>query len=215
MDNTSIITVQEAADICSRLSGKDSEGFAKCAVTYMSYEYDETKTEETQQIHTITNGIATVTIEKRIPEFFTLDIEFPSSEDTELALFWGRLQEYRRKQVMEPDKNWIFFLNLLELDSLQYNIEKPDELFTINLMNPILHVVTRKEPMDRVTENESDEYLMGGNIVRLLFHGSLVSFDIVNNIDTNQILGDVLRENDSDRYLDEVMNKENDVNKRN
>ena len=212
MDNATTITVQEAANICERLSGKDSESFAKCAVTYMNYEYDETKIEETQQIHTISNGIATLTVEKRIPEFFTLDIEFPSSEDTELALFWGRLQEYRRKQVMEPNKNWVFFINLLELDSIKYNTEKPDELFTINLMNPILHVITRKEPTDHVTENESDEYLMGGNIVRLLFHGSLVSFDLVNNIDTNQILGDVLRENDSDRYLDEVMDKENNNN---
>ena len=201
-DGLNYLSDEDLASFIRRLSGiNESTGAANAEISYQAYDAGNEKDFDRNNIYQIANAYVRIMRNKRFDDLFLVDIVFKSSEDTELKLFWGRLQRHLRNESESSDKDWIFYINLLERASVTEQTTENDVLLTANIFNPILCYLTRETPNLRVTESEIAGELQGGNIVRMLVPAPLLTFNISDDIDTNEIKGDVLRNEEQARYI--------------
>lgn len=202
-DGTIELTESLFNDFINRLSGINPEtGYAKAEIAYQAYDYNAPETDpDKARVYTISNAAIYVARNKRFPQVFTVDIVFKSSEDTELKLLWGRMQKHMRNQTETSDHTWILYFNILERASVSNQTETTDSLLTMNIYNPILYYITREVPNQRVSETIVDGELLGGNIIRMLVPAELLTFSINDDMDTNEIKGEVQRDLEQSRFL--------------
>ena len=194
----------------SALSGRTPDGRSKAKISYQAYALEDPQdSADRSRIYTLSTACAELSIDQKNPGFFVLDVIFQSCHDPELKLFWARLQQHKRNIAQNPEKTWIFYINLLEMASVSVRSDHEDLLVTGNVLNPLIFYLTREVPNQMIEENqekrihrdqESDE-LQGGNIVRMLIADNLVQFQINNSLDTREIKGQVEREEQEKRYI--------------
>ena len=195
------------------LSGKTDEGDSKTQISYQSYCFEAPEDDmDKNRVYTLAKASAEISIDKKNPGFFVIDIIFPSYNDPELKLFWARFQNHRKNIAKDPNKTWIFYINIMEKASISVRTEGRDVLVMGSVFNPLIGYLTREVPNQLIEEDQErrvrDENgtpieLQGGNIVRLLVADSLVQFQIRNDIDTQTIKGEVEREEEEKRFINE------------
>jgi hypothetical protein len=198
------------------LSGRNENGESKVQVSYQSYALEEPEdSPDKTRIYTVSNAACELSIDKKNPGFFVLDIIFQSYNDPELKLLWARLQRHKANIAKDPAKTWIFYINLLEKASVSVRTEERDVLVMGNVFNPLIYYLTREVPNQVIEEDqerritEKDELtgtrktvdIQGGNIIRMLIADNLVQFQIRSDVDTQEIKGEVEREQEENRYV--------------
>lgn len=203
-EDTTFLTPEEIASFCMALSGKDENGDSNSVVTYMSYALEDAEDSiPRNSIYNARNATVELAFNKQDPRFYVMDVIFKSYDDSELKLMWGRLQQFKRNWVAQPDKTWIFYINLLQRSSVSIQTLERDRLVTGNIFNPTYFHLTREVPNYLATENISvDGELYGGNVIRMLIPVELVNFEISEDIDTSEIKDEVQREMSARDYLD-------------
>lgn len=206
-DEVTMIDENTVARFLRALSGRTEDGLGKAVISYQSYAMEDAEdSEEKNRVYSLNNACVEFSLDRKNPGFFTLDIIFRSYDDPELKIFWSRLQKHKRNMALEGEKTWIFYINLLERESVTYQTETQDTLITANVFNPLIYYLTREVPNMLTTEKEMNrgegvEELQGGNIIRMLIAEELVTFQVNSEIDTSNIKGEVMREYEEARYL--------------
>ena len=210
-----LLTRERIAEFSKRLSGKDVNGLSKATVSYQTYaiEDPEDSTGKTQ-IHNLHHASLEISYDPYNPEYYIVDVIFQSPDEQELKMLWGRLQQFKRKLTANPDKTWVFYFNALESGSVDAtNTIDNDTLLTCNIFNPLVFYLTREVPNMLAEEHESKNAfveeitdLMGGNIVRMVVPVELVTYEVNSTIDTSTVKGEVLREAEEERYINESEN---------
>lgn len=191
------------------LSGKDVNGESKVTLSYQTYAYEEPEDSmDKERVYTTKKPSLEFYLDKKYPQFFVIDIIFQSYDDPELKMLWGRLQRFKKNMITQPEKTWVFYINILERASVTLQTTQRDTLFTANVFNPTLFYLSREIPNyladDVVTENGE---LCGGNMIRMLVPVEFVTFEISQDIDTSLIKGEVMRENEAREYLNNPENQ--------
>lgn len=211
MDNTAVannklpqqeLTREMLAEFMRRFNGRDADGAPKVVVSYQTYAIGDAEDAD-KKIYTAPKAAIEISANHAYPDFFVVDFIFRSYDEPELKLLWGRLQKFKNNQAMHAEKDWIFYLNILEKASVHYQTDVTDMLTTAHIFNPELCYLTRETPNLLVSDNRNqDGELVGGNIIRMLVPSKLLTFTVDDQIDTSQIKGDVLRELDTNEFLD-------------
>lgn len=196
------------------LSGRTPLGESKVVVSYQTYCLDDPNDPGRDRVYTLNNASVELSIDKHNPQFFTLDVVFLTYTDPELKFFWSRLQNFKSNIAKHPEKNWIFYVNILEKGSLSMQTDVRDVLVMANVFNPLAWYLTREVPnllTDEIKITETVRNggevkkevvdLQGGNIVRMIVADTLVQFQIRSDVDTGEIKGEVEREEEEKRYL--------------
>jgi hypothetical protein len=100
------------------------------------------------------------------------------------------------------EKDWIFYINILERASVSVQTQNRDRLLIGHVLNPLVFYLTREVPNQLIDERDVGGELQGGNIIRMLIPERLVTFQVTEDIDTPLVKGEVLREFETERYLD-------------
>jgi len=197
-----LLEKEEICGFMQRLSGKDENG-SKAVVNYQCYalEDDEESLDRTR-VYSASRAHVEMSFDPANPGFYLVDIVFGGYTDPELKMLWGRLQRFKRSHTQEPNKTHVFYFNILERDSVTRQTAERDTLMISHVLNPAMYFLTREVPdMLAADTLSSDGELYGGNIVRMLVPQELVTFEITQAVDTSEIKGEVLREEDEARYL--------------
>lgn len=191
-------------DFINRLSGIDPvSGHPKATISYQAYDFDAPDTDiNKQRVYQLLNTEIQISRNRRYNDLYTIDFIFKNSDDTELKLFWGRLQQHLKNQSRYSDKDWVFYINLLEKASVSLQTIENDTLLIGNIVNPIMFYLTREIPNLEVRDSWISNELIGGNIVRMIVSKGNLTFNLLNDIDTSSIKGEVQREEENSRYLD-------------
>ncbi len=198
------ITPELFSNFTNRLSGIDNEGISKSMVSYQCYEEGDYDNPQNAIRSLSSNVRIQIAINKKYPDLILIDFCFQSPDNTEIKLFWLRIQDFIKKQAEQSDKNWIFYINILERAGITYQTQEEDLLLSMNIYNPIICYLTREVPNARVKDEMVGDEMVGGNIVRMLVPTSLVYFENANVYDTNEIKGEVQREQESARYINNI-----------
>lgn len=205
-ENSNIkLSENDLNNFINRLSGIDNEtGYAKASISYQTYDFDAPDDDTNKQrVYQLTNAVIQISRNKRYNDLYTVDFIFKSPDDTELKLFWARLQQYLKNQSQYSNKDWIFYICLLERASVSLQTIKNDTLLIGNLINPIMFYLTRETPnLETIDKNINNE-MLGGNIIRMIVGKENLTFQLESDIDTNSIKGNVQREEEDKRYLNE------------
>lgn len=202
LDGSVVVSDEAVAAFMAAVSGVGPGGAPKATVSYQSYAIeDDEDSERRTAIHTLSKASVELSYSKLTPDFYVLDVVFPSPESAELKFLWGRLQEHKRNESLHGDKTWVFYINILEVESLE-GAREGRAVAMVNVINPLLFYITRSEPADEVEERLRDGELIGGNIVRMLLASPLVTFETRGDIDVNEAYAEVLRDEESSRFLD-------------
>lgn len=210
-----LLTRERIAEFSKRLSGKDANGLSKATVSYQTYAIEDPEDSIGKtQIHNLHHASLEISYDPYNPEYYVIDVIFQSPDEQELKMLWGRLQQFKRKLISDPQKTWIFYFNALESGSVDaVNTIDNDTLLTCNIFNPLVFYLTREVPNMLAEEHESKNAfveeitdLMGGNIVRMVVPVELVTYEINSTIDTSTVKGEVLREAEEERYINESEN---------
>lgn len=197
---------EEISNFTKRLSGKNELGESKVIITYQLYDFDEPETSiDKERIYSVKNASIELSLDNKYPQFYVCDIIFKNFNDPELRMLWGRLQKFKRNLALEGNKNWIFYLNILEKDSISVRTENKDILFLAHVFNPTLFNLTREIPEYLALDTiDNENQLSGGNIIRMLIPIEFISFDIRDDIDTSIIKGEVERELEEERFINNI-----------
>ena len=202
-DHVIELSDEQLADYIRRLSGIDqTTGFAKSEISYQAYNLSDENDINQERVYSVANAAVQISRNSRYADLFVVDIIFKSADDTELKLFWGRLQKHLQNQSQYANQDWIFYINLLERASVTQQTHKQDTLLTANIINPLLCYLTREVPNQAIHDTEIDHEMLGGNIIRMLVPTTLLTYAINDAIDTNELKGEVQREFEDARYLD-------------
>lgn len=205
-ENSNIkLSENDLNNFINRLSGIDNEtGYAKASISYQTYDFDAPDDDTNKQrVYQLTNAVIQISRNKRYNDLYTVDFIFKSPDDTELKLLWARLQQYLKNQSQYSNKDWIFYICLLERASVSLQTVKNDTLLIGNLINPIMFYLTRETPnLETIDKNINNE-MLGGNIIRMIVGKENFTFQLESDIDTNSIKGNVQREEEDKRYLNE------------
>jgi len=200
--NIKTLTADELAMLLKKFNGRNEMDESKVILAYQSFDFaepDESLNKNTS--YSCTNASVEITYNSVYSGFYTVDIIFHSAEDPELKLLWGRLQKHKQNMSMEANKDWIFYIQLLEKASVTQQTVENDILWTCNIFNPELFFLTREVPNLLCQEVKIDNGLYGGNIIRMLVPVPLLTFDKIDNFDTQSIKNDVLTEDVNHAYL--------------
>ena len=213
-ENASGMTYLDRKDIgifTRRLSGKTDDGESKVVVSYQTYAMeDPEESVDKERVYTTDKPHIELSIDMKYPQFYVMDIIFRSYDDPELKLLWGRLQRFKKNMTNDPEKTWIFYFNILEKASVTQQTSEQDSLFIANIFNPTIFYLSREIPdMLAVDTEGNDGNLHGGNVIRMLIPIEFVTFQIENSIDTTEIKGEVMREEEARSYLDNPENHSN------
>ncbi len=199
------LTYDAVMHYAERLSGKDVDGKPKSVVGYQFFaDEDSDDSDAKNTIYSITKGVITLSMCKLNQNFYVLDVAFPSASEPELKLLWGRLQQFRRKQITEPEKTWLFYLNIMETGNISTQSVDNDVLLICNVFNPTLFLLTREAPEYLCEDRKDDESsaMYGGNVVRMLIPTPLLTFQENDEIDTGSIKADLMTEIADTEYID-------------
>lgn len=199
-DTDGEITDQMLAEFFNRLSGvSETSGQAKAEISYQAYDVGNTDDPGHDQIYTVNQAVVQISRNCMFEDLYLVDIIFRSADDTELKLFWGRLQQHIQRQSISADHNWIFYINLLE----RAGLEQPDasSVLTANIFNPIMCYLTREVPNQYINDEYINNEMQGGNIIRMLVPSSTLTFNMNTEIDITRIQAEVQRDIEAARYL--------------
>lgn len=180
----------QIADIYGRLSGEDTEGFAKASVSYLFYNYDENGNEsiEANNVFPLPDDtIVDIKMNFDIPNMVMIDMKFKDYTSPELATLWHKLEQFGNKCKKEPTKTWIFQFHMVEASALYNDVEAGDNILIGDAVSPIFWTLTRERPSE-LPKNEvvgEDGAIYGGNIIRMLFDSNLISFSYQEATDIN------------------------------
>lgn len=125
------------------------------------------------------------------PDWFSLDIVFRSHLEPELKLLWGYLQRFRNNCTSVPEKDNIFFLNIIAKDTISGAANgEEDKVLSINIMNPIVFYLV---PEDTIRTE--------ANVIRMLIPVNLVQFTYEVNDLFESEKDDVVSALESEHYL--------------
>lgn len=172
-------------EFCERLSGRTEDGKNKAKLSYTNYMVKEGNFENlpVHSILDIHNARIEIFPNRTLPDFYTIDIIFPDAECRDLKILWMKLEQFKK-----ADRNSDFDNQAVILIQASENFELKDlkdvknRLFC-NILNPLLFYLTRETPNQKTNDVKTEEGLQGGNIIRLLCHTSLVTFDFLDNVD--------------------------------
>lgn len=209
MNHNDTLTKNEVADIFRRLSGKTDEDESKIILSYQSYALDEPEDSVNRsQIYTTDNPYIQFSFNYTGLNFLTMDVIFRSFEDPELKLLWGRLQRFKKNASMNAERDWIFYINILEKANIEIHSQKRVKLLTANIVNPELFFLTREIPSQLTTEQLSnDNTLYGGNMIRMLIPLNRITFQENDDVDTEEIDTEVYEEIENDRFVNSQQNE--------
>ncbi len=183
-------------EFCMRLSGKNDNGKNKSKLSYTSYVVKNDDFENLPQHNVININNAEVNIypNRTLPDFYTIDLVFPRADLNEIKLLWLKLEKYKKDNLLNDfDTQSLFVLQVIEnFDENDLNTAK-NRLYC-NILNPLLFYLTRSTPNMLSGEVETEEGPQGGNIVRLLCHSDLVSFDVLEDMDINAVKEEIAYE---------------------
>lgn len=210
----SVLSKEELAEYLKRFCGRDIDGNSKVTISYQTYAIEDENQTERERIYTTSQAAVEISTDALVPGFFTVDIKFRSYSDPELKMLWARLQKFKNNEATQNDKTWIFYFNLLERASITQQTLENDNLLIAHMFNPLVFYLTRETP-EFLTDDrqQANGELYGGNIIRMLVSTELLSFEIVSDIDTSEIKGEVQRELEESRYIDSenASNKWSDI----
>lgn len=203
MSHNDTLTKNEIADIFRRLSGKTDEDESKIILSYQSYALDEPEDSVNRsQIYTTDKPYIQFSFNYTGLNFLTMDVIFRSFEDPELKLLWGRLQRFKKNASMNAERDWIFYINILEKANIEIHSQERVKLLTANIVNPELFFLTREIPSQLTTEQLSnDNTLYGGNMIRMLIPLNRITFQENDDVDTEEIDTEVYEEIENDRFV--------------
>lgn len=206
-EGTKEISREQLKSIFQRINGRNADGSSKVVVTYQTYAMDEPEDSvNRKQIYSTEKPAVEIALDTQYPNFFTVDFKFRSFEDPELKLLWGRLQRFKNNIATDPTRDWIFYIQILERASVTQQTEVEDTLLLTHILNPALSYLTREIPDMLTTETQAPNVeLYGGNTIRMLIPIELVRFEIKDDVDTLDAKGEVLREEESNRYQNSAM----------
>ncbi len=176
-------------EFCQRLSGKDNDGKSKAKLTYTNYMVENNDFEHLPP-HTIINiNKCEVYLypNRTLPDFYTVDLVFPNAESNDLKLLWLRLEKFKKDNLLNDfDHQALFVLQVIE-NFDEEDLDTAKNRLYCNIVNPLLFYLTRTTPNQLTTDIQTDEGLQGGNIIRLLCHTDLVTFDVLDDMDINAV----------------------------
>lgn len=209
MSHNDTLTKNEIADIFRRLSGKTDEDESKIILSYQSYALDEPEDSVNRsQIYTTDKPYIQFSFNYTGLNFLTMDVIFRSFEDPELKLLWGRLQRFKKNASMNAERDWIFYINILEKANIEIHSQERVKLLTANIVNPELFFLTREIPSQLTTEQLSnDNTLYGGNMIRMLIPLNRITFQENDDVDTEEIDTEVYEEIENDRFVNSQQNE--------
>ena len=209
MNQNDTLTKNEVADIFRRLSGKTDEDESKIILSYQSYALDEPEDSVNRsQIYTTDKPYIQFSFNYTGLNFLTMDVIFRSFEDPELKLLWGRLQRFKKNASMNAERDWIFYINILEKANIEIHSQERVKLLTANIVNPELFFLTREMPSQLTTEQLSnDNTLQGGNMIRMLIPLNRITFQENDDVDTEEIDTEVYEEIENDRFVNSQQNE--------
>ena len=185
-----------------RLSGKDMKGDAKAEVIYQLFalEDEDDNPRKTTVYNFSTKVDVSVSYSKLTPQFIKLDLVFNAYDNTELKLFWGRLNQLDKLAIKEPNKTWVFHVNLTEVASvLGSNF---DGILIGHFCNPVMSYLTRQTPMTLSEDRSVGGELLGGNVVRMLFAIETTSFEKLEGVDIESLRADAQVQAIGEEYID-------------
>ena len=181
------MTREELSKVCQRMNGYSDEGPTKVTMSYQCYVADENFDPENEPVHNASKAALRLSMDAKNPDWYVVDINYRSYQEAELKLFWGYLQMFRENQNKYPDKDSIFYLNILENKSVDDGV-----LLSINIVNPFLFYLTADVPnMD------------GLNVIRMLVRAGCLQVVESRNEYLSQELAYAMRQIEEERYLNE------------
>lgn len=208
-DTVHDLSAEDAAAFIRRISGTDENGKPKCTVSYGGYCFKDGDTENAVTDEACTgflkNAYVRLIPNRLLPDFYEMDIVFESPYDTGLRLLWLKMEHYRLMDLKENNNNInVFYFNIME--NFDEDREDLNGLIVCNVINPMLSYLTRVSPSQEAAEiSMKDDTKMGGNIVRMLVHASMVSFEVTQNIDSAKLRSEV-----ADAVREEMLEEEYD-----
>lgn len=171
-----VLGANDIYEITKRFSGLSADGSPKATISYCAYEFNSPDDDvDRNNIRSIDNARIELSLDKSTG-FYTMDLIFDNSDNTDLKLLWSSLQHHKSNETFFGDKMWIFYMNLMEKDSAY-----EENVFTANVLNPVMFFLTRQIPNQEVEEEEYEKGMfVGGNVIRFLLHKDLVSFQYMN-----------------------------------
>jgi hypothetical protein len=156
-----------------------------------------------QVSYTLTTPWVQMWIDKLHPGYICLDIAFRSFDDPELRLMWGRLNRHIKNMSKEPDKTWVFYIRILDNESIRIG---KTEIKIAHVVNPLMFFLTRDLPTTQSDNQSSDMGLQGGNIIRMLIPEETVNLEISENeaYNLDTIRAEVARDIDEANYQNAV-----------
>lgn len=201
------ITYLDDSDIAvflARLSGTNTyDGLGKVVISYQAFAAEDSEENfDKQTVYSISNAAVRIAMDKLNPGYYVVDIVFKGYNDPELKMLWARLQRHLTNESQSADKTWLFHFNILEKACATEQMEHDDTLVTCDIYNPLVTYLTREIPDQLTDERFANGELMGGNIVRMVIHNSLLTFSVTDSVDTLGIKGEILRRNSDNAALD-------------
>ena len=197
-------------EFCKRLSGKDLDGKNLSKLSYTNY---VVKNEDFEHIapHSVIN-INDVEVNiypnRTLPDFYTVDLVFPNANVNDLKLLWLRLEKFKKDNLTADfDSDAIFLLQVIE-NYDEKDLESAKNRLYCNIINPLLFYITRSTPNQLVAEMETSEGLQGGNIIRLLCHSALVTFDVLDDLDVDAVKEEIAYERETLENAERMVERE-------
>lgn len=194
----------DIAVFLSRLSGTNEyDGSGKVVISYQAFCLEDREDSiDKQTVYSVSNASVRISMDKLNPGYYVVDIVFKGYNDPELKMLWARLQRHLKNESQAADKTWLFHFNILERASVTAQMEHEDTLVTCDIYNPLITYLTREIPDQLTDERFANGELVGGNIVRMLIHNSLLTFSVTDSVDTLGIKGEVLRRHSDSAAMD-------------
>ena len=203
-DNRIHVDGDTIREFCERFSGHNEKGETKAILSYQEYDYENEDSGKDSPIHTLDKATdIRFSYDKLNPQVAWLDVCFGTYTERELSLMWARINQWRRSKAEIP----VLLIHLLERESINpLSSEENDTLLECKILNPLMAILMRETPTTVAQELRGDipGEAVGGNMIRFLINMELTTFEVSNDIDTQQIKTDVAAELEDARYLENV-----------
>lgn len=195
---------KDIAVFLSRLSGTNpQDGSGKVVISYQAFAAEAPEESiDKQTIYGVSNAAVRISMDKLNPGYYVVDIVFKGYNDPELKMLWARLQRHFRNEAEDARKTWLFHFNILEKACATAQMEHEDTLVTCDVYNPLVVYLTREVPDQLTDERFANGELVGGNVVRMVVHNSLLTFSVSDSVDTLGIKGEILRRHSDSAAMD-------------
>lgn len=185
------ISREELATLFRYINGWDENGDSNVIITYQNHTITDGVANAVDSFHHAEKPAVNMSFDSMNPDWFSLDIIFRSHLEPELKFMWGYLQRFKNNCAKNPEKNHVFYMNILLKDTVSDpSSGETDRLFTINLVNPVLFFLI---PEDTVHTDP--------NVIRMLIPVTSVEFSYDRNEVFEQEKEGIISEISSAQYL--------------